>query len=61
MQSLLLSGVYIASCAIVYSGVAPIFGQMSKGEYNDKRRRIGEGVALDFASHRCNEPGIQLI
>ena len=45
MQSLLLSGVYIASCVIVYSGVALIFGQMSKGEYNDKRRRIGEGVA----------------
>ena len=60
MQSLLLSGVYIASCAIVYSGVALIFGQMSKGEYNDKRRRIGEGVA-GITGHRCNEPGIQLI
>ena len=45
LQALTLSGVYIISCAVVYSAIALIFAQMGKGKYNDKRRRIGEGVA----------------
>ena len=45
LQSIILSGIYIACCAIVYSAVALIFAQMGKGEYNDKRRRMGEGFA----------------
>ncbi|CAG9415023.1 LysE family translocator [Providencia alcalifaciens] len=54
IQSLILSATFITSCIIIYGTIGMVFASMhSKHQYNDKKRRITEGVSggmLTFAA-----------
>lgn len=46
LQSLVLSATFILSCVVIYGVVGALFASMhNKRAYNDKKRRITEGVA----------------
>ncbi|GAB1437674.1 LysE family translocator [Providencia sp.] len=46
MQSLILSAIFILSCVIIYGVIGGLFASMhNKQGYNDKKRRITEGMA----------------
>ncbi|ENR5391079.1 TPA: LysE family translocator [Providencia rettgeri] len=46
VQSLILSASFILSCVVIYGVIGALFASMhNKRAYNDKKRRITEGVA----------------
>lgn len=46
IQSLILSATFIFSCIVIYGVIGALFASMhNKQTYNDKKRRITEGVA----------------
>lgn len=46
VQSLILSAAFILSCVVIYGVIGALFASMhNKRTYNDKKRRITEGVA----------------
>lgn len=45
-QALLLSGIFIASCAVVYSVIGySVAGMAGKGHFSDRKRRLAEATA----------------
>lgn len=46
IQSLILSTIFILSCVVIYGVIGTVFASMhNKQSYNDKKRRITEGMA----------------